>query len=1003
MYLCERNGGFLLNNLTSTDLERMLLSTLKKYWGYDAFRKNQLEICQALMQDKRDCFFMMSTGSGKSLVFQLPAIAFRDHGRKCCTIIISPLLSLIEDQVSSLLAMGVNACAIGSQCDKKIEEAAMSGYYSLIYATPEKILLWQHGLEILQRNCEILSIAIDESHCVSEWGNDFRPEYSLLKCLREWIGFSVPVIALTASATLMVQDEIVRNLELRYPLIIRDSVNRPNLKYFVRSKTIRTEIIRTLIEFNRELSVSSSSSSLSSNLFTSSQRLHLEQQQIPSSSSFAPTLIYVNSKKLTEEIAKELVSCSLLRGIKAAYYHSGLSAKERASVHRGFLCDDISVVVATTAFGMGINKPDIRLIIHYGMPLSIESYYQQTGRAGRDGFPSKCVLFWNSQDFTFCSNLINNSNNSVRYAMMNGYSRDINLSLDQSSSTASASSSSSSSSSGNGTIPPAVTRLMKMNSFVKQSNGCRRESILQYFQENFHANLDDMNYHCCDLCDKQLKSILQLSSCSSSSVPSEEPEEALFNEKEKYVLSEDVYMLLSVIFDTKSFYGITVPISILLGKHDKNTSRIPSYESIAYFGKGIHHSSDWWKELTNQLVEIDRLLEKYLVRSTSVVGGGGGYNFIKYKLTCSALSYLTCQQIFNNETSMLFSLKKKPFSLEFHSYSPSLFLESFQKIMKAEQQVQSFTNERKKSAVSSYEACRPSYIEIMIDPRNKTSTSYISKNYYSKEKKEIERILKEIRKTLANQLQVTPYQVLTSLEIFQLLETDKNSFPTSIDSLISLLKWPDWKRSHAQLLIEKLIDMNLISPVIESATKDLPCSLSSGLSHEAKNNVGSVYYPDVSSASFHVASTSSSSSVSTAVEMIGGKSNKILYRPSYVIKDKNVSVFHVDSHENIAAGQEESDDYDSDATCEQKSPAPVTSVDMDEGKEEDESNGSSNREDGTVITLFDEGHLADTSVSLEGENSDEKENELNRSYSVTSSTAAMKAQRKRHLLAGFSG
>jgi RecQ family ATP-dependent DNA helicase len=317
-------------------IEDILYSTLKKYWGYESFRPHQLEVCKAAMKDKRDSFLMMGTGSGKSLVFQLPAIALRENGRKCCTIIISPLISLIEDQVSDLLAMGISACAIGSNCDRKIEEVAATGYYALIYATPEKILLWSRGLEKLKSNCEILSIAIDESHCVSEWGSDFRPEYSDLKNLRNWLGSEIPIVALTASATVDVQREIISNLILKNPLVIRDTVNRPNLKYFIRKKTVKTEIIRSILDY-RDYQI---------------KEIGDENGNIRSIP-FASTLIYVNSKKMTEEIANDLVNCVHLKGIRAAYYHSGLSAPDRTAVLRAFMCDDIQVVVATTAFGMG--------------------------------------------------------------------------------------------------------------------------------------------------------------------------------------------------------------------------------------------------------------------------------------------------------------------------------------------------------------------------------------------------------------------------------------------------------------------------------------------------------------------------------------------------------------------------------------------------------------------------------------------------------------------------
>ena len=222
--------------MSERNYEADLKACLKRYWGYAQFLEGQLEICLNILK-RKDSFVIMATGSGKSLTFQLPAAYLRDRGVRATTVVVSPLISLIDDQVSSLLAMGIPACAIGSNSSVDIEARAMRGEFSVVYATPEKLLTWQHGLRELVSCSQIACFAVDESHCVSEWGHDFRPDYRRLGELRSVIGPNVPWVGLTASATVTVQADIVRNLRLTRPLVAKASLNRPNLKYCVINRT----------------------------------------------------------------------------------------------------------------------------------------------------------------------------------------------------------------------------------------------------------------------------------------------------------------------------------------------------------------------------------------------------------------------------------------------------------------------------------------------------------------------------------------------------------------------------------------------------------------------------------------------------------------------------------------------------------------------------------------------------------------------------------------------
>jgi ATP-dependent DNA helicase RecQ len=333
----------------NNNYENELLLCLKKYWGYSSFLEGQLALCMNTLQ-RKDSFAVMATGSGKSLAYQLPAVFLRDRGVRAISLIVSPLIALIDDQISSLLAMGVSACAVGSNSNIEIEQRALKGDFAIVYATPEKLMSWQSGLVQLMKSAQVVCLAVDESHCVSEWGHDFRPDYRRLGQLREITGPNIPWIALTASATAVVQSDILRSLRLRDPLIAKSSLNRPNLKYCVLNRTGPNDLLRTIREFRKEQLLAYSAD--------------VDQSLVP----FLSTLIYVNSKKESETFAKLLVDCPLLRGIRVAFYHAGMDAGDRSAVHLAFSKDDIQVVVATVAFGMGKRA----YILHFEFLLLLE-------------------------------------------------------------------------------------------------------------------------------------------------------------------------------------------------------------------------------------------------------------------------------------------------------------------------------------------------------------------------------------------------------------------------------------------------------------------------------------------------------------------------------------------------------------------------------------------------------------------------------------------------------
>jgi len=493
-------------------------------YGYTSFKPTQYEIINNII-NKEDVCAILPTGYGKSLTFQLPALYI---GKPA--IIVSPLISLMADQKFILDKLNITSCCYNSNVKnrRQMRSDILNNKYQFIYITPESLVTMQDFLVSMNEIVGISLIAVDEAHCISSYGFDFRTSYRRLTMFKDCLP-DVPILAVTATATKKVAEDICSVLNLKNKNIIRTTFDRPNLYLEFRDKSKKSRIGDDLIPLIKE--------------------------QLTGS-----IIIYCISIKDTE-LVYEIMSQS---GIKCGIYHANIKASERESVHEGFISGEIRVVAATIAFGMGINKSDVRLVIHYGCPKTIEGYYQEIGRAGRDGKPAKCITFYGAQDFKIQEFFIDNTKDE--------------------------------------TYKKHQYKMLEQIKLYAKARQCRRKIILEYFGET----VDGDNCGNCDNCNH---------------VHADKPIEI----KTYQNIDKEAKLLIGLIYSlSPTQFGITKHINILRGSKSKDTK--PQQKS-EYFNKGCHKSVEWWKEVAENLIKLGYITQvsiksKYVAKVLKVTDIG---------------------------------------------------------------------------------------------------------------------------------------------------------------------------------------------------------------------------------------------------------------------------------------------------------------------------------------------------------------------------------------------
>jgi ATP-dependent DNA helicase RecQ len=497
-----------------------LTAKLKEHFGFSTFRPLQREIMEETLTGK-DALALLPTGGGKSLCYQLPALM-----REGLTLVISPLIALMKDQVDALLENGVSAAYLNSSLSedssKETWRKLYRGEIKILYLSPERLLL--EGMLDTLATLSLEFVAVDEAHCISSWGHDFRPEYRALRTLRERFP-KVPILALTASATERVRSDIIEMLGIQAGRQFVASFNRPNLSYRVIPRvTPMKQIVEILADHKDETGI-----------------------------------IYCLSRAKTEAVAAELSK----RGIKSAAYHAGLTSQERDKRQELFTRDEIQVMVATIAFGMGVDKPDVRFVIHHDLPKNIESYYQETGRAGRDGLPSECVLLYSSADAAKLRNFIDQLTDPVE--------RDV-----------------------------ASKQLTTMLNFAEGSE-CRRVALLRYFGETYQG-ADGAVTNTCGSCDNCLTPRTEIDA------------------------TEIAQKFLSCVLRVQKLSGFSVGLAhiadILTGAGNEKIKRW-QHDTLSTYGAGRGRSKAEWLYYARELVSRGFLrinTERFNVAETTPAG-----------------------------------------------------------------------------------------------------------------------------------------------------------------------------------------------------------------------------------------------------------------------------------------------------------------------------------------------------------------------------------------------
>lgn len=483
--------------------------TLQKYWGYPSLKAEQYTIISNAL-DGRDICAILATGFGKSICYQLPCLI-----SKKCVIVLSPLIALMHEQGEEMKSKNVPVCVFNSTTNTKEKEqiklGLTKGEYRLIYMTPEYLIKSETFIKKLVEIDNLAMICIDEAHAVSTWGLDFRPSYTKLNVIREWIP-EIPILTLTATASTKVKEDIIKILGLENPFEVIGNFDRPNLKIYVnpRYENIISNIGSLLDKYKNEY-----------------------------------IIIYCKTRDETDKLAETINKY----GIKCESYHAGISDKKRNEIQQEFIDGKFKCIIATIAFGMGINIPTVRLVIHYNCSKNIESYYQEIGRAGRDGKPSECHLFYSKKDFVinrlFLKTIIDDAHRNYQESQI---------------------------------------RLIEKYVY---SSECRRKLLLINFGQKIES---------CTNCDNCLRKIEVFKNDNNNDIKEDSTD-----------YTKEVYILLNLLYRMNDKFGSGMLVNVLLGKESKVKTYMTDYEE---YGSGLSFGNDnWWKEFIRVLINNDYLIE----------------------------------------------------------------------------------------------------------------------------------------------------------------------------------------------------------------------------------------------------------------------------------------------------------------------------------------------------------------------------------------------------------